>query len=69
MFMTGRPQIGPELKRRLAGKVATLSISPGGADTTRYPHTGLGEDTNLDAMGSSLEADISKKISEDISAM
>jgi len=69
IFATGRPQIRPEIGRRLAGKVTILSISPKRNDIIRYLHIRLDEDTNPDAMNSSLEADILKKIPEDISAM
>ena len=69
IFITGRPQIGPEITRRLAGKVTTLSISPKRNDIIRYLHTKLDEDTNPDAMDSGLEADILERIPEDISAM
>ena len=69
IFITGRPQIGPEFARRLAGKVTNLSISPKRDDIIGYLHTKLDEDTNPDAMDSSLEADILQKIPEDVSAM
>ena len=69
IFVTGRPQIRPEIGRRLAGKVTSLSICPKRDDIIRYLHVRLGEDTNPDAMDNSLEADILKKIPDDISAM
>jgi len=69
LFLTGRPQIRPEIGMRLAGKVTSLSISPKRADITRFLHTRLGEDTDPEAMDSSLEADILKKITDDISEM
>ena len=69
IFVTGRPQIQPEIGRRLAGKVASLSISPKSGDIINYIHTRLDEDTDPDAMDSSLEADILKKILDDFSEM
>ena len=69
VFVTGRPQIRPEIGRRLAGGIASLSISPKRGDIIEYIRTRLDEDTDPDAMDSSLEADILKKIPEDISEM
>ena len=69
IFVTGRPQIRPEMGRRLAGIVISLSISPKRDDIIGYIHTRLGQDTDPDAMDSSLEADILKKIPKDISEM
>ena len=69
IFVTGRPQIQPEIRRRLTRKVASLSISPKRDDIIRYIHNRLDEDTDPDAMDSSLEAEILKKIPEDISEM
>jgi len=69
IFVTGRPQIGPEIRRRLAGKVTSLSISPKRNDITRYLHTRLDEDTDPDVMDSRLRADILKRILNEISAM
>jgi len=69
IFMTGRPQIQPEIGRRLAGKVTTLSITPKIDDIISYLRARLDEDTNPDAMNSSLQADILKKIPDDISEM
>jgi len=69
VFMTGRPQIRPEMGRRLPGRVANLPISPKRGDIIGYIHTRLVEDTDSDAMDSSLEEAILKKIPEDISEM
>ena len=69
IFVTGRPHIQPEIGRCLVGRVASVSISPKRDDIIRYLHSRLHEDTNPDAMDSSLEADILKKIPEDISGM
>ena len=69
IFVTGRPHIGPEIRRRLGGRVASLSISPKRGDIVTYLHSKLEEDTTPDAMDSRLEADILRKIPEDISEM
>ena len=69
IFVTGRPHIQAEIRRRLFGRVATVAITPKKDDIIRYLHSRLREDTNPDAMDSSLEADILKKIPEDISEM
>jgi len=69
IFVTGRPHIGPEIGRRLGGRVTSLSISPKRGDIVTYLHSKLEEDTTPDAMDSRLEADILKKIPEDISEM
>ena len=69
VFVTGRPQIWPEMGRRLAGRVTSLSISPKRDDIIGYIHARLDEDTDPDAMDSSLEADILRKIPGDISEM
>ena len=67
IFMTGRPHIQPEIARRLAGKVTSLSISTKRDDIVRYLHSKLEEDIIPDAMDGSLEAEILKKIPEDVS--
>ena len=69
IFVTGRPHIGPEIGRRLGGRVTSLSISPKRGDIVTYLHSKLEEDTTPDAMDSKLEADILKKNPEDISEM
>ena len=70
IFVTGRPHIRPEIRRRLSGRVvASLSISSNRDDIIRYLHSRLEEDTTPDAMDGSLEADILKKIPENISEM
>ena len=69
IFVTGRPHIRPELGRRLAGRVTSLSISTKSDDIIRYLHSRLEEDTTLDAMDGSLEAEILEKIPEDVSEM
>ena len=69
IFVTGRPHIRPEIGRRLSGRVASVSISTKRDDIIRYLHSRLDEDAIPDAMDSSLEVDILKKIPEDISEM
>ena len=69
MFMTGRPHIRSEIGRRLSGGVASLFISPKKIDIVRYLRSRITEDTIPDAMDSSLEADILKKIPEEVSEM
>ena len=69
VFVAGRPQIRPETGRRLAGRVTNLSISPRRDDIIGYIQTRLDEDTDPDAMNSSLKADILKKVPEEISEM
>jgi len=69
IFVTGRPHIQAELTRRLSGRVTTMAITSRRGDVIRYLRARLSEDTNPDAMDSSLEADILKKIPEDISEM
>ena len=69
VFVTGRPHIRPEIGRRLARRVMSLPISTKRDDIMRYLHKRLEEDTIPDAMNGSLEAEILKKIPEDVSEM
>ena len=69
IFLTGRPHVRPEIGRRLAGRATSVSISPKRDEIIGYLRARLDEDTIPDAMDSSLEADILKKIPEDISEM
>ena len=69
VFMTGRPHILPEIGRGLGGRVMSVSISPKRDDIVTYLHSRLAADTTPDAMDSTLEADILKKIPSDISEM
>ena len=68
IFVTGRPHVRPEITRRLA-RVTSLPISTKRDDIIRYLHSRLEEDTIPDAMDSSLEAEILKRIPEDVSEM
>jgi len=69
IFVTGRPHIQVGIGKRLDGRVASVSITPKRDDIISYLHSRLDEDTTPDAMDSSLEADILKKIPDDISEM
>ena len=69
IFMTGRPHILPEIGRRLARRITSIPISPQRDDIITYLHSRLAEDTTPDAMDCALEADILRKIPEDISEM
>ena len=69
IFVTGRPHIQDEIGRRISGKVTTIRITPKRDDIIGYLRARLSEDTNPDAMDSSLEADILRKIPDDISEM
>ena len=69
IFVTGRPHIQDEIGRRIPGRLATIRITPKRDDVIGYLRARLSEDTNPDAMDSSLEADILKKIPNDISEM
>ena len=69
IFITGRPHVLPEIGRRLSRRIKSIPISPKRDDIIGYLRSKLDEDINPDAMDSSLEADIMKKIPEDISEM
>ena len=67
IFMTGRPQIQAEIERRLSRITIAMRIALRRHDIISYLHSRLDEDTTPEAMDSSLNADILKKIPEDIS--
>jgi len=69
IFVTGRPHIEAEIGKRLAGRVTSVSITPRRDDIISYLRARLDEDTTPGAMDISLEADILKKIPDDISEM
>ena len=69
IFVTGRPHIQDEIRRRISGRLTAIRITPKRDDVIGYLRARLGEDTNPDAMDSGLEADILKKIPDDISEM
>ena len=69
IFVTGRQHILPEIGRRLAGRITSISISPKRDDIVTYIHSRLAADTTPDAMDSTLEVEILRKIPNDISEM
>ena len=69
IFVTGRPHIRAEIERRLAGQVASVSISPTGGDIIRFLRVRLVQDETPDAMDEDLEADILEKIPQNTSEM
>jgi len=69
IFVTGRPHILPEIAKRLGGRVESVSISPRREDIITYLRSRLAADTTPDAMDSTLEEDILKRIPGDISEM
>ena len=66
IFLTGRRHIQGEIQRRLGESAATLSIKPNNDDIVGYIRMRLSKDTSLEAMDSSLEAEIIKSIAENI---
>ena len=69
IFVTGRPHIQAEVRKRLTARVMTMRITTKRHDIISYLHTRLDEDTTPDAMDISLRAEILEKIPEDISEM
>ena len=69
IFVTGRPHILPEIERRLASGVTSLSICPKRGDIVTYLRSRLDADPTPDARDNNLEADILEKIPSDISEM
>ena len=69
IFATGRPHILAEIEKRLAGRVIGVSVIPTQGDIVRYLRVRLHEDETPDAMDECLEADILKRIPENISEM
>ena len=69
IFIIGRPHIRAEIERRLAGRVTSVSLGPSKCDIVEYLRVRLDEDETPDAMDGSLEADILKKIPENMSEM
>ena len=61
----GRSQILPEIKKRLARRLMSVSISSNRGDIISYLHTRLAADRTLDAMGTP-EVDILEKVPSDI---
>ena len=69
VFVTARPYIWGEIERRLAGRVASISVGPTRDDIVGYLRARLGEDETPDAMDEILGAEILEKIPENISQM
>ena len=69
VFVTGRPHIRAEIEKRLAGRVASVSIAAARDDIIQFLRVRLSEDETPDAMDPSLEADILEKIPANISDM
>ena len=69
IFMTGRSHIQAEIGNRLSGRVASITITPRRGDVVGYLRTRLNDDMNPDAMDSTLEADILRKIPEGVADM
>ena len=69
VFLTGRPQMQADVERGLSGRAMTVRITPRRPDIISYLHCRLGEDKRPNVMDSDLEADILKKIPEEISEM
>ena len=67
VFTTGRPYIGAEIDKRLAGYVKSLSISSIRKDITGYLRIKLHEDVALDATDESLETEILDKLPGNVS--
>jgi len=69
VFVTGRPHIRPEIERRLAGRVLSISVGPARDDVIRFLRVRLDEDETPDAMDEALEAEILEKIPGNIPEM
>ena len=69
IFVTGRPHIRAEIKKRLSRRVICVSIGPRKDDIIEYLRVKLDEDETPDAMDESLMAEILDKIPENVSEM
>ena len=69
IFINGRPHIGAEIEKRLAGRVRSVSIGPRKDDVIGYLRVRLDEDETPDAMDESLVAEILEKIPQAMSEM
>ena len=69
LYLGGRPHILAGVEKRLAGKVATRSITPIKDDIIIFLREKLKEDTMQDAMDESLEEEIIQNIPETVSEM
>ena len=64
IFMTGRPHVRYEIKRRLGGAAVFISVEPTEDDVLRYLHEKLRNDTSPEIMNPALESHILKSILE-----
>ena len=64
LFMTGRPHVRSEIKRRLGGATVFISIEPAEDDLFEYLRERLRTDTTPEIMDNTLEMDILKIIPE-----
>jgi len=69
IFLAGRLHVRDEVEKRLAGRVAAVSITTSEADIIRFLQAKLREDTTPDEMDKSLEEDIIKNIPKAVSEM
>ena len=69
IFLTGRPHIRGEIDKHLAGRAATIPITPTKDDIIIFLRAKMKADTNLDAMDESLGEEIIKNIPESFSEM
>ena len=69
IFVTGRQHIQPEMGRHLAGRMASVFISPKRDDIVTYLKSRIAADTTPDAMDNTLEGDIQRKVRSNISEM
>ena len=64
IFMTGRPHVWCEIRRRLDGAAILISIEPTENDVLRYLRERLRNDPTPEIMNSTLEAGVLKSIPE-----
>ena len=69
VFMTGRPHVQAEIEKCLSRRVASIAITRRKGDIIEYLRARLREDTKPGAMDITLEAEILRKIPEDVSEM
>ena len=69
IFLTGRPHIRGEVDKHLAGRAATISITPTKDDIVKFLRAKLKEDTMRDEMNQSLEEEIIENIPKIVSEM
>jgi len=69
IFMAGRLHVRDEVVKRLAGRVAAVSIIPTKDDIILFLRAKLKEDTAPEAMDKTLEEDIIKNIPETVSEL